>query len=125
MRSETALIQTIGRAARNADGQVIMYADCVTPSMEKAIGETYRRREIQMQYNEENNIVPKTIKKGVRDILEISGTHKEESGKRLSRAEREKLIIELTNEMKAAAKILEFEHAAMLRDKIAKLKEGK
>lgn len=125
LRSETALIQTIGRAARNADGQVIMYADCVTPSMEKAITETYRRREIQMEYNKEHNIVPKTIKKGVRDILEISATHKDESGKRLSRAEREKLIIELTNEMKAAAKILEFEHAAMLRDKIAKLKEGK
>lgn len=125
LRSETALIQTIGRAARNADGQVIMYADCVTPSMEKAISETYRRREIQMEYNKKHNIVPKTIKKGVRDILEISVTHKDESGKRLSRAEREKLIIELTNEMKAAAKILEFEHAAMLRDKIAKLKEGK
>lgn len=125
LRSETALIQTIGRAARNADGQVIMYADCVTPSMEKAISETYRRREIQMEYNKEHNIVPKTIKKGVRDILEISAAHKDESGKRLSRAEREKLIIELTNEMKAAAKILEFEHAAMLRDKIAKLKEGK
>lgn len=125
LRSETALIQTIGRAARNADGQVIMYADCVTPSMEKAITETYRRREIQMEYNKEHNIVPKTIKKGVRDILEISATHKDESGKRLSRADREKLIIELTNEMKAAAKILEFEHAAMLRDKIAKLKEGK
>ena len=125
LRSETALIQTIGRAARNADGQVIMYADCVTPSMEKAIRETCRRREIQMRYNEEHNIVPNTIKKGVRDILEISGTHKDESGKRLSKAEREKLIIELTNEMKAAAKILEFEHAAMLRDKIAKLKEGK
>lgn len=125
LRSETALIQTIGRAARNADGQVIMYADCVTPSMEKAISETYRRREIQMEYNKEHNIVPKTIKKGVRDILEISATHKDESGKRLSRAEREKLVIELTNEMKAAAKILEFEHAAMLRDKIAKLKEGK
>lgn len=125
LRSETALIQTIGRAARNADGQVIMYADCVTPSMEKAISETYRRREIQMEYNKEHNIVPKTIKKGVRDILEISTAHKDESGKRLSRAEREKLIIELTNEMKAAAKILEFEHAAMLRDKIAKLKEGK
>lgn len=125
LRSETALIQTIGRAARNADGQVIMYADCVTPSMEKAISETYRRREIQMEYNKEHNIVPKTIKKGVRDILEISATHKDESGKRLSRAEREKLIIELTNEMKAAAKILEFEHAAMLRDKISKLKEGK
>lgn len=125
LRSETALIQTIGRAARNADGQVIMYADCVTPSMEKAISETYRRREIQMEYNKKHNIVPKTIKKGVRDILEISTAHKDESGKRLSRAEREKLIIELTNEMKAAAKILEFEHAAMLRDKIAKLKEGK
>lgn len=125
LRSETALIQTIGRAARNADGQVIMYADCVTPSMEKAISETYRRREIQMEYNKKHNIVPKTIKKGVRDILEISAAHKDESGKRLSRAEREKLIIELTNEMKAAAKILEFEHAAMLRDKIAKLKEGK
>ena len=125
LRSETSLIQTIGRAARNADGQVIMYADCVTPSMEKAISETYRRREIQMEYNKEHNIVPKTIKKGVRDILEISAAHKDESGKRLSRAEREKLIIELTNEMKAAAKILEFEHAAMLRDKIAKLKEGK
>lgn len=125
LRSETALIQTIGRAARNADGQVIMYADCVTPSMEKAISETYRRREIQMEYNKKHNIVPKTIKKGVRDILEISAAHKDESGKRLSRVEREKLIIELTNEMKAAAKILEFEHAAMLRDKIAKLKEGK
>lgn len=125
LRSETSLIQTIGRAARNADGQVIMYADCVTPSMEKAISETYRRREIQTEYNKEHNIVPKTIKKGVRDILEISATHKDESGKRLSRAEREKLIIEFTNEMKAAAKILEFEHAAMLRDKIAKLKEGK
>ena len=125
LRSETALIQTIGRAARNADGQVIMYADCVTPSMEKAISETYRRREIQMEYNKKHNIVPKTIKKGVRDILEISATHKDESGKRLSRAEREKLIIELTNEMKAAAKILEFEHASMLIDKISKLKEGK
>ncbi len=125
LRSETALIQTIGRAARNADGQVIMYADCVTPSMEKAISETYRRREIQMEYNKEHSIVPKTIKKGVRDILEISAAHKDESGKRLSGAEREKLIVELTNEMKAAAKILEFEHAAMLRDKIAKLKEGK
>lgn len=125
LRSETSLIQTIGRAARNADGQVIMYADSVTPSMEKAISETCRRREIQMKYNEENGITPETIKKGVRDILEISNTHKNESGKRMSRAEREKLIAELTAEMKAAAKILEFEHAAMLRDKIQKLKEGK
>ncbi len=125
LRSETSLIQTIGRAARNAGGEVIMYADVVTPSMERAIKETYRRREIQMKYNEEHGIVPQTIKKGVRDILEISNTHRNETGKRLSRVEREKLIAELTAEMKAAAKILEFEHAAMLRDKIQKLKEGK
>lgn len=125
LRSETSLIQTIGRAARNAGGEVIMYADVVTPSMERAIKETYRRREIQMKYNEEHGIVPQTIKKGVRDILEISNTHRNETGKRLSRTEREKLIAELTAEMKAAAKILEFEHAAMLRDKIQKLKEGK
>ncbi|MBE6827366.1 MAG: excinuclease ABC subunit UvrB [Ruminococcaceae bacterium] len=125
LRSETSLIQTVGRAARNADGQVIMYADSVTPSMERAISETFRRREIQMKYNEENGIVPKTIKKGVRDILEISSSHRNEDGKRMSRADREKLIAQLTEEMKAAAKILEFEHAAMLRDKIKKLKEGK
>ena len=125
LRSETSLIQTVGRAARNAGGEVIMYADTVTPSMERAISETYRRREIQIKYNEEHGIVPKTIVKGVRDILEISSTHRNADGKRMSRAEREKLIAELTAEMKAAAKILEFEHAAMLRDKIQKLKEGK
>lgn len=125
LRSETSLIQTVGRAARNASGEVIMYADSVTPSMERAITETYRRREKQMKYNEENNIVPKTINKGVRDIIEISASHRDDSGKRLSRIEREKLIAELTSEMKAAAKILEFEHAAMLRDKIQKLREGK
>ena len=125
LRSETSLIQTIGRAARNADGKVIMYADSVTPSMERAISETYRRREIQQKYNEEHGITPTTIKKGVRDIIEITDTHKLDSGKRLSRVEREKLIAQLTEEMKAAAKILEFEHAAMLRDKIKKLKEGK
>ena len=125
LRSETSLIQTVGRAARNADGQVIMYADSVTPSMERAISETYRRRDIQLKYNEEHGITPKTIKKGVRDIIEISNSHKLENGKRLSRAERDKLIAQLTEEMKAAAKILEFEHAAMLRDKIKKLKEGK
>ncbi len=125
LRSETSLIQTVGRAARNASGEVIMYADSVTPSMERAITETYRRREKQMEYNKENNIVPKTINKGVRDIIEISASHRDDSGKRLSRVEREKLIAELTSEMKAAAKILEFEHAAMLRDKIQKLREEK
>ncbi len=128
LRSETSLIQTIGRAARNANGEVIMYADEVTPSMEKAINETYRRREKQMKYNEEHNIVPKTIKKDVREILEISSkdnVQERMSKKRLSLKEREELIAKLTKEMQAAAKLLEFEHAAYLRDKIKKLKETK
>lgn len=124
LRSETSLIQTIGRAARNADGQVIMYADSVTPSMERAIKETARRREKQQKYNEEHGIVPKTIKKEVRDILEISSHEKEKPSRRMTRAQREEMIKQLTAEMKAAAKILEFEHAAYLRDKIEKLKEG-
>lgn len=125
LRSETSLVQTIGRAARNAEGQVIMYADSVTPSMEKAITETYRRREKQIRYNEEHGIVPQTIKKDVRDILEISTHTTDKPKKRLSAREKQALISELTAEMKAAAKILEFEHAAMLRDKIQKLKEEK
>lgn len=124
LRSETSLIQTIGRAARNADGQVIMYADSVTPSMERAIKETARRRKKQQKYNEENGIIPKTIKKDVRDILEISSHEKEKPSRRMTRAQREEMIKQLTAEMKAAAKILEFEHAAYLRDKIEKLKEG-
>ena len=125
LRSETSLIQTIGRAARNANGTVIMYADSVTPSMERAIKETQRRREKQQAFNELNGIVPKTIKKDVRDVLEISSGKEQKSHKQLSRAEREQLIKQLTAEMKAAAKILEFEHAAFLRDKINKLREGK
>lgn len=124
LRSETSLVQIIGRAARNANGQVIMYADTVTKSMEKAIEETYRRREKQIAYNEAHGIVPQTITKDVREILEISSRDK--SGKkRMSREEKQKLIIRLTEEMKAAAKILEFEHAAYLRDKIEKLKSEK
>lgn len=123
LRSETSLIQIIGRAARNENGKVIMYADSVTPSMERAITETYRRRNKQMEFNKLNGIVPKTIKKDVRDILEIS--KKDKSGKRMSREEKQKLIAVLTEEMKAAAKILEFEHAAVLRDKIEKLKSEK
>ena len=127
LRSETSLIQTIGRAARNANGEVIMYADSVTPSMERAIVETERRRQKQMAYNEEHGIVPKTIIKGVRDVIEI--TSKKDKGekpiKKMSRKEREEMIVRLTAEMKAAAKILEFEHAAYLRDKINKLREGK
>lgn len=127
LRSETSLIQTIGRAARNANGEVIMYADSVTLSMERAIVETERRRQKQMAYNEEHGIVPKTIIKGVRDVIEI--TSKKDKGekpiKKMSRKEREEMIVRLTAEMKAAAKILEFEHAAYLRDKINKLREGK
>ena len=127
LRSETSLVQTVGRAARNSEGRVIMYADSVTESMENAIRETYRRREIQMAYNREHHITPQTIKKDVRDILEISTRDEVEGkkgkrGKKLSHKEREALISKLTLEMKNAAKILEFEHAAYLRDKIAKLR---
>ncbi len=124
LRSETSLVQIIGRAARNANGHVIMYADTVTKSMEKAIEETYRRREKQIAYNEEHGIVPQTITKDVREILEISSRDKSVK-KRMTRDEKQKLIIRLTEEMKAAAKILEFEHAAYLRDKIEKLKSEK
>ncbi|MBQ4051370.1 MAG: excinuclease ABC subunit UvrB [Oscillospiraceae bacterium] len=124
LRSETSLIQTIGRAARNADGHVIMYADAVTPSMERALKETYRRREIQLRYNEEHGITPKTIVKSVAEILEISSKDTiDKKGKRLSDMEKQKLIKAYTAEMKEAAKLLEFEQAAFLRDKIKKLQE--
>lgn len=121
LRSERSLIQTIGRAARNSEGMVIMYADTVTMSMEKAITETQRRRNIQEQYNIEHNIIPKTIQKDVAEVLEISKKVKNSDTKHLTKAEKEKLIDELKKEMKAAAKLLEFEHAAYLRDKIKKL----
>lgn len=127
LRSETSLVQTIGRAARNADGTVIMYADSVTRSMELAITETLRRREIQMKYNEEHGIVPKTIIKEIRDVLEITkksdegGARGKKGARWLPRAEREKLIAQYTAEMKKAAKLLDFEHAAFLRDKIKEL----
>ncbi len=127
LRSETSLIQTIGRAARNIDGIVIMYADTVTPSMERAIFETDRRREIQMQYNSENGITPKTIIKAIRDesVLEISRKDDgdDSAPKRMSKAEIERKLAELTRQMKDAAKILEFEHAAYLRDRIEKLRK--
>ena len=125
LRSERSLVQTIGRAARNSEGTVIMYADSVTESMKKAIVETNRRREIQKKYNEEHGIVPQTIEKKVADIIEIS-THSEDSEddfSRLPKADKLRLIEELKREMKAAAKLLEFEHAAFLRDKINKLKD--
>lgn len=123
LRSETSLIQTIGRAARNADGMVIMYADEVTPSMEKAIKETLRRREIQQKYNEEHGIVPRTIKKDVREIIEISKKETEGDISKLSKKQRLELAEQLTKEMKAAAKILDFETAALLRDRIALLRK--
>ena len=127
LRSETSLVQTIGRAARNAEGKVIMYADNVTDSMARAITETERRREIQMKYNAEHGITPRTIIKDVRDIIEITPRSKrdDKSGGRMSKAEREALIEQLTREMKNAAKILEFEHAAYLRDRINQLRSGK
>ena len=124
LRSERSLIQTIGRAARNAEGRVIMYADSVTPSMEAAIRETERRRELQIGFNRAHGIVPKTIIKPVGEILEIS-TPKDEGKRRkrgsLSQDEKQRLVTELTREMKDAAKLLEFEHAAYLRDKIKTL----
>ena len=134
LRSETSLIQTVGRAARNAEGKVIMYADTITGSMQRAIDETNRRRRIQQEYNEKNGITPQTIKKSVRDLIEIGLNEAKNSPeeklreiknskKKLSQSEREKLIAVLTSEMKLCAKSLDFERAAMLRDKIADLKK--
>ena len=124
LRSETSLVQTIGRAARNEHGEVIMYADCVTPSMERAITETLRRRKIQQAYNEAHGITPKTIKKAVRDVIEISSKDiTGENNVKLTKRERMVMIDKLTREMKEAAKLLEFEHAAFLRDKIKELSD--
>ena len=126
LRSESALIQTIGRAARNAGGQVIMYADVVTRSMESAIGETQRRRELQQAFNEKHGIVPKTIVKDIRDVIEISTKedveYKTQQKLKMSKQERLVLIDKLTKQMKEAAKLLDFEHAAFLRDKIKELR---
>lgn len=125
LRSETALIQTIGRAARNSQGKVIMYADNLTGSMERAIGETNRRRELQIKYNEENNITPATVIKSVRDIIEISSAadSKEKRARKMGKRATDLLIKDLTGQMKEASKMLEFEVAARLRDRIQELKE--
>lgn len=125
LRSESSLIQTIGRAARNANGKVIMYADSVTGSMERAITETERRREIQKKYNLEHGITPKTIIKGVRDVIEISSDKdiKKPSQKQYTKRERAELIEKMTKQMREAARQLNFEQAAYLRDKIAQLRK--
>ena len=125
LRSETSLIQTIGRAARNADGKVIMYADTVTPSMRAAMDETKRRRQIQDAYNQANGITPKTIIKSVRDLIEISSTTTERKGRsgiKLTKAEKEKEIVRLEKLMKEAARMMEYEYAAVLRDQIIELR---
>jgi len=125
LRSETSLIQTIGRAARNADGKVIMYADTVTRSMDVAIRETERRRQIQDEYNRANGIVPKTIIKSVRDLIEISSPTAERKGRtgiKMTKAEKEKEIARLEKQMKEAARMMEYEYAAILRDQIIELR---
>ena len=125
LRSQTSLIQTIGRAARNAEGMVIMYADTVTPSMRAAIDETKRRRDIQDAYNKANGIVPKTVIKSVRDLIEISSSTAERKGRtglKLTKAEKEKEIARLEKQMKEAARMMEYEYAAILRDRIIELR---
>ncbi len=125
LRSETSLIQTIGRAARNAEGRVIMYADTITPAMRNAIGETTRRRTIQQAYNEKHGIVPKTIKKDVRDLIEITKQEGEallDSGVKMTAAEREREIARLEKQMRKAAQMMEYEFAAVLRDRIIELR---
>ena len=126
LRSETSLIQTIGRAARNAEGLVILYADTVTPSMQSAIAETERRRKLQSDFNATHGIVPKTIHKSVREMVEISHTAEEASQltkRKLSHAEKQETIARLEKEMKQASKMLEFEYAAILRDQIIELRK--
>ncbi len=128
LRSETSLIQTIGRAARNAEGLVIMYADHITPSMRVAIDETKRRREIQDAYNRANGIVPKTVIKSVRDLIEISSPtaeRKGRSGVKMTKAEKEREIARLEKQMKEAARMMEYEYAAILRDQIIELRGTK
>ncbi len=127
LRSPTSLIQTIGRAARNAGGRVVMYADSVTPAMDFAIKETNRRRGIQQAYNEAHGIVPKTIRKDVRDLIEITKQDGEALGKaglKMTREEREREIARLEKQMRRAAQMMEFEFAAVLRDQIIQLRGG-
>ena len=126
LRSTTSLIQTIGRAARNAEGQVILYADSITPSMSQAMDETARRRSIQQAYNETHGIVPQTIIKSVRDLIEISRPSEDVKGKsgvKMTKAEKEKEIARLEKAMREAARMMEYEYAAVLRDQIIELRK--
>lgn len=129
LRSETSLIQTIGRAARNSESKVIMYADTITKAMKSAISETNRRRKIQMEYNEKNGIVPKTVLKDIREVIQTKVSEEkekynvDENTEKLTKKDIEKIIIKYEKEMKQAAKELQFERAAELRDEILKLKE--
>ena len=126
LRSETSLIQTMGRAARNAKGKVILYADAITPSMRAAMDETARRRAIQDAYNKQHGIVPKTIVKSVRDLIEISKPTEDVKGKsgvKMTKAEKEREIARLEKAMREAAKMMEFEYAAVLRDQIIELRK--
>ena len=125
LRSETSLIQTIGRAARNAEGKVIMYADNITDSMRSAMDETARRREIQDAYNKAHGIVPKTVIKSVRDLIEISAPTAERRGRtgvKMTKVEKEREIARLEKQMKEAARMMEYEYAAVLRDQIIELR---
>ena len=119
------MIQTIGRAARNADGRVIMYADCMTSAMRIAIDETERRRQIQMQYNEEHSVVPQTVRKSIRELIEISSSTPERKGRtgvKMTKVEKEKEIARLEKQMREAARMMEYEYAAILRDQIIELR---
>jgi excinuclease ABC subunit B len=128
LRSETSIVQTVGRAARNAHGRVILYADVMTRSINAAVAETNRRRKLQLEYNEKHGIIPQTVIKDIRDVIDISSKNQKDGKKQqknLSPKDKEKLIEQLSAEMRSAASKLEFEKAAFLRDKIKELRQTK
>ena len=124
LRSETSLIQTIGRAARNSKGHVIMYGDTITKSMQKAIDETARRRKIQMDFNEKHDITPTTIRKNIAEMIQVTKTAKEEEIEEFNREDIDEILINLESQMYKAAEELDFERAANIRDQIKSMKEN-